>query len=112
MVSPKDFGDFEAQREWVLRMDSLVYKAPPLSISSPRPVLASAAPFTIRPQNGLLVLSAATPGMATLFTTAGRKIEDKVIAKAGSCALGSTSGCYLVRFRSAAGTGTLWAVNY
>lgn len=119
-VLPNDYGNFEAQREWVLKMDSLVYKAPPVAIATPRPAASrfdglSATPtarFTVQSGSGSLTLSADEPGTATLFATDGRIIDEISLVKFGSVTRAVAAGCYLIKFTSAQGSATKRIVGY
>ncbi|MBN1578437.1 MAG: hypothetical protein JW913_17885 [Chitinispirillaceae bacterium] len=111
-VLPNDFGNFEAQREWVLRMDSLVYKKT-VEVASLRPAITPVTRFTLHSRNGRLVLDADCPGTACLFSIEGRIVNDIILAKAGRYTLASAPGYYLVKINSINGTTeTLRAVNY
>ena len=110
---PNQYGDFEAQREWAKKMDSVVYKAPPVGIAVSHAALSRAtAHFTIQSHGGSLTLSATEPGTVTFFSTDGRIISEMQILKSGTVARMQTAGCYLVKFSSANGSATKRIVSY
>jgi hypothetical protein len=104
---PNQYGDFEAQREWSKKMDTVVYKAPPTGTIN---TLRSGAPsttFSIVQKPGSFLLSAAQPGTVTLFSSEGRIIKKAVYTKAGAYVLKSAPGCYFLRFKSVNGMESL-----
>jgi hypothetical protein len=112
-VLPNEYGNFELLKVWALKMDTVVYKAAPVGITTPR--ISTNNPvsqFTVLTRNGRLVLDAECPGTATFFTTHGRIIKETVVSKAGHYAIGSAPGCYLVRFKSSKAMETIRAVKF
>ena len=111
-VLPNDYGNFEAQREWVKKMDTVVYKAPPMAVTTRPAAFNQASHFTVLSKNGRLVLDAGLPGTVTQFATDGRTIRKMQLSEAGGFPLGSAPGCFLVRFKSVKGVETVRVVNY
>ncbi|MBN1308566.1 MAG: hypothetical protein JXA18_11645 [Chitinispirillaceae bacterium] len=110
-ILPNDYGNFELQREWAKKMDTVVYKKT-VDIFSPRPAIDPTARLILLSRNGRLVLDVDCPGTATLFTFSGRILEEAIISAAGRRTLMSVPGCCIVRFTSMKGVETIRAVNY
>jgi hypothetical protein len=112
-ILPNDYGDFEAQREWSKKMDSAVYKAPPVAITTPHASISSVSSLSVKSLGGRLTLSTSGPGTATFFATNGRIIDKVSILKSGTVTTRiGTLGSYLVKFTSAEGTFAKRIVNY
>jgi hypothetical protein len=112
-ILPNDYGDFEAQREWSKKMDSAVYKAPPVAITTPHNSISSVSSLSVKSLGGRLTLSTSGPGTATFFATNGRIIDKVSILKSGTVTTRiGTLGSYLVKFTSAEGTFAKRIVNY
>jgi hypothetical protein len=99
---PNSFGDMEAQKVWVLEMDSLVYKAatPVVAVSQPVADAKRTVHFSVHSRNSCIVFSAENPGTASIFTTDGRCISSTVFKNAGNFTRTAVPGCYTVRFES------------
>jgi hypothetical protein len=111
-VLPNDYGNFEAQREWVKKMDTVVYKAPPVAVTTPHTTIDPASYVAVLSRNGRLVLESRLTGTATLFATDGRIIGKAIFSEAGRFTLGGAPGCCFVRFKSVKGVTTRRVVNY
>jgi hypothetical protein len=113
-ILPNDYGNFEAQREWSKKMDSVVYKAAPVAITTQlHATTSSVVSFTVQSLGSRLTLCTNEPGTATFFTTNGQIIEIVSILKSGTVTTRvGALGCYLVKFTSAGGMVAKRIVNY
>lgn len=101
---PNQYGNFEMQREWNLKMDTVVYKAAPVSVNRSLPVRREPdALFSVQVTPGTFSFSSDGPGVMTLFTLDGT-VANEMSFTAGRVhqRLPSLPGYYLLQMRTAA----------
>lgn len=103
-VLPNDFGNYEFQRCWALRMDTVVYKAK-VAVNPQQIALDQAEKLNITSKNSFLILSPTFAGKVSVFTINGELVDNVVLSKSGSVSLGKNAmGLYLVKFKPEKGT--------
>ena len=80
---PNQYGDFEMQREWNLKMDSVVYKAAAVAAEVPRaavPVSDMQNAFSITAQGDQLCFTASMPGTVRMLSLDGKVVAMRSFA--------------------------------
>jgi len=111
-VLPNNYGDFEMQREWNLKMDTVVYKADPVSVHPVKQVSGTAVGFAVHSENGQLVLTTARTGTVSVFSTDGRCLSRKNLSATGMIRQGYAPGVYVVRFSAPEHTASVKVLHY
>jgi hypothetical protein len=102
-ILPLNYGNFEFQREWAKKMDTVVYKGT-VFVKPPQTIAQTAEKLNMLSQNGRTVINAGCAGTIAVFSINGEMIDKIALRKAGTYSLGSNaSGLYLVKFTSEKG---------
>jgi hypothetical protein len=102
-ILPNDYGDFELQREWAKKMDTVVYKGTVMVNPSLQNSRTMEKPKVVY-KNGRLVANGDCAGSVAVFSINGEMIRKIALRNAGTYPLGNkAAGVYLVKFASEKG---------
>jgi hypothetical protein len=102
-ILPNQFGNYEFQRCWALRMDTAVYKGNVMA-NPIRTSLPIKEKISVISKNGTLALNSGNPGTIAVYTINGEMVDKIAVIKAGAFKTKKNApGLYLVKFTSEKG---------
>ncbi len=101
-ILPNTYGDFEFQKEWVKKMDTVVYKAKVFA-NQTQPTYYTTDKFSATYKNDRLDINADCAGAVSIFTIQGELVDKIVLTRAGSYTRKNAPGLYMVKFTNEKG---------